>query len=96
MPLCHRQTRRAATLEEKRAHKETRQGTCYWVDVVITKQAQTAALDGAPAPTSSSDYAPSTSTKRPSGMAGPSASKKAKKSPATGIVAGKQRPIVVD
>ena len=32
--------RRAATDAEKAAHKETRKGTCYFIDVTLTRSAQ--------------------------------------------------------
>lgn len=34
--------RRKATLEEKQAHRETRKGDVYWIDVTISKKAQAA------------------------------------------------------
>lgn len=44
-PGC-KATRRIATEIEKRAHRQTRKGPCYWVDVVISAEAQAQALGG--------------------------------------------------
>ena len=59
--------RRVATQDEKDAHKLTCRRRCYWVDVIITAEAQKAALGGKAAPkaTKGGKAAPTPNTKAP-------------------------------